>query len=120
MGTDIIFPAAGFVAMAIEGIRQKTHAMAILEERPSVKPLTYRLRDMTFSRALVLEGNVEHKVMLALTPKTGSGDTWHSYKVLSLAGDVWQEHSRGLIKAEDFREESKSPAHPIPSRDKTG
>ncbi|KAK8066218.1 Fumagillin dodecapentaenoate synthase [Apiospora hydei] len=73
MGTDIIFPAAGFVAMAVEGVRQKTQAMAMLEERPSANSLTYRLRNMTFSRALVLEENTEHKVMLTLTPKTGSG-----------------------------------------------
>lgn len=112
MGTDIIFPASGFISMAVEAIRQKSQALVILEGKPEIKSPAYRVRDMTFSRALVLEEKKEHKVMLTLVPKTGHGGTWHSYKVSSLVGDVWQENSRGLIKIEEGVEERKLPFAP--------
>ncbi|KUI58108.1 Lovastatin diketide synthase LovF [Cytospora mali] len=105
MGTDIIFPASGFISMAVEAIRQKSKAPTILEGKPENKSSAYRVRNMTFSRALVLEEKKEQKFMLTLVPKTGNGNTWHSYKVSSLVGDVWQENSRGLIKIEEGEEE---------------
>lgn len=114
MGTDIIFPAAGFLAMAIEAMRQKTHALTVLDGKPEIKSPSYRLRNLTFSRALVLEERKEHKVMLTLAPKTGSGNTWHSYRVSSMVGGSWQENSRGLIKVEEQAEKGR-PSPIIPS-----
>jgi hypothetical protein len=88
--------------MAIEAISQKMHALTILEGKPELTSPTYKLRNLTFSKALVLEEREEHKTMLTLTPKTGSGNTsWHSYKISSMVQDVWQENSRGLIKVEE-------------------
>ncbi len=109
MGPDIVFPAAGFMAMAIEAIRQKTEALVILDGKPRLKSPTYRLRNLTFSRALVLEERKDHKIMLTLSPRTGTGNTWHSYKVSSLTDDVWHEHSRGLISIEEGVEKRKEP-----------
>lgn len=98
MGPDIVFPAAGFVSMAIEAIRQKTEALNILDEKPGPKVPSYRLRNLTFNRALVLEERKPCKVMLTLTPRSGSGTAWHDYKVSSLVEGVWRENSAGLIQ----------------------
>ncbi|KAJ5997672.1 beta-ketoacyl synthase domain-containing protein [Penicillium canescens] len=112
MGPDIVFPAAGFVSMAIEAIRQKTEALNILDGKPGPKVPSYRLRNLTFNRALVLEERKPCKVMLTLTPRSGSGTAWHDYKVSSLVDGVWRENSAGLIQVTNQVERVAS-AHDI-------
>ena len=103
MGPDIIFPGAGYISMAVEAIYQATFAVASDED---VQKLTaggyhYRLRDLKFPRALVLEENVGAKLMLTLYPVPGSTRGWFEYKVSSLAGEVWVENSTGFIRLDE-------------------
>ena len=72
MGDDIVFPAAGFMAMAIEAMSQSSQALSTLEGEVKIEKARYRLRDVTFHKALVLEESDDgRKVMLSLTKIQG-------------------------------------------------
>ncbi|KAK7542637.1 putative polyketide synthase [Phyllosticta citribraziliensis] len=101
MGPEIIFPAAGFIAMAIEGASQISEALSVFEQKPRPSNPTYHVRNITFPKALVLEEGEKSKVMLSMASRTGKNDPWFDFKVSSLVGDVWSEHCRGLVRIED-------------------
>ncbi|RYP67662.1 hypothetical protein DL771_007129 [Monosporascus sp. 5C6A] len=109
MGPEIVFPAAGFIAMAIEAIRQSTEALRTLENKILPTNYHYKLRDITFPRALVLEDSDEAaKVMLALNPRAGAKDSWHEFKISSQVEGAWLENCRGLIKIEETTPETST------------
>ncbi|KAL6716017.1 hypothetical protein ACLMJK_006979 [Lecanora helva] len=101
MGPEIVFPAAGFMAMAVEAIHQVSEALSQLESKNSIKCPQYRLRDVTFNKALVLEEGEDHKIMLTLAPAPGGRNEWHEFVVSSLNDNSWKENSRGLIRVEE-------------------
>lgn len=108
MGHEIVFPAAAFVAMAVEGLYQKRAALHMIEDTPVPDKHRYRLRDCIFPRALVLEEKGEdRKIMLTVTPVPGHKNSWHEWKVSSLIGDMWTEHSRGFITLEEDTKDGK-------------
>ncbi|EKG16355.1 Beta-ketoacyl synthase [Macrophomina phaseolina MS6] len=118
MGTDIVFPAAAFMAMAIEGVSQITEALAELEGKPKPARPCYRVRNSTYPRALVLEEGKKTNVMLRLN-KRGS---WYEFEVSSLVGSAWAENCRGLVRVEDFVHQTAPEGalaplrHPTPGR----
>ena len=102
MGPEIVFPAAGFMAMAVEAMSQSNQALGFNEGKGRVERPRYRLRNVTFPKALVLEENdKDHKIMLTLAPRPGAKDSWHEFKVSSLTDGTWSEHSRGLVCIEE-------------------
>ena len=106
MADDIVFPAAGFMAMAIEAIYQSSVALSTLEGEAKVGRPRYRLRDITFPKALVLEEKSDgRQVMLSLTKVPGG--SWHEFKIYSLSGEAWLENSRGLVQMEEDFQSSK-------------
>lgn len=105
LGDQVVFPGAGYVAMAVEAVYQ----MAMMTEWKEQAPVRYRyrLRDLKFSRALVLEDQAESRIMLSLTPVPGSTRSWFEYKVSSLREAVWTENSTGLVRIEtDYRDKA--------------
>ncbi|KGO37897.1 Acyl transferase/acyl hydrolase/lysophospholipase [Penicillium expansum] len=97
IGDQVVFPGAGYVAMAMEAIYQ---TMSLTEWTEGV-PARYRfrLRDMKFFRALVLDSSYDSKVILNLTPNK----SWYEYKVSSRVEDIIHDHASGLIRIEtDF------------------
>jgi len=99
MGQDIVFPAAGFIAMAVEAIYQARQATDPIDEDILAKRYRYKLRNATFPKALILQENgVGTKVMLTLAQHQ---DAWYEFIVSSLIGDTWSQHSRGLIRLEE-------------------
>ncbi|KAL8683912.1 MAG: hypothetical protein Q9186_000123 [Xanthomendoza sp. 1 TL-2023] len=110
MGPEIVFPAAGFMAMAVEAIHQSNEALTQLEGKQPIDCPRYRLRDCTFNKALVLEEGEEHKIMLTLTPVPGGKSDWHEFVVSSLIEDAWKENSRGLVRVEEEVESKASEA----------
>ncbi|KAK8429569.1 putative polyketide synthase [Phyllosticta citricarpa] len=106
MGPEIIFPAAGFIAMAIEGASQISEALSILEQKPRPSNPTYHVRNITFPKALVLEESEKSKLMLSMASRTGKNDPWFDFKISSLVGDVWSEHCRGLVRIEESYQKS--------------
>lgn len=108
MGSEVIFPAAGFISMAIEAINQSYHALKNPERDTSAEKLSYRLRNVRFDKALVLEDDVDTKMMLNLAPHLGSKETWYDYKIVSSNEGSWTEHSSGMIRLEILSNEGKS------------
>jgi Polyketide synthase dehydratase len=106
MGHEIVFPAAGFIAMAVEALYQTSQSIDLTKGNQAGK-YRYRLLNVRFSKALVLEENAQCKTMLTLAPCPGSNNPWHEFKISSLTEDVWTEHSRGMIRLEKDVEEGK-------------
>ncbi|PWY96147.1 polyketide synthase module [Aspergillus sclerotioniger CBS 115572] len=90
------FPKSGFLAMAIEAIYQAT--MMDGSSMVAVDELCYRLRDVRFEKALVLDG-IEREVHLSLFPRRCGG--WYEFLALSVVGETTIEHVRGQIRIQD-------------------
>jgi Polyketide synthase dehydratase len=102
MGQQIVFPAAAFIAMAVEALCQSRLGIQLTEGSVLAEKHRYRLRNIRFPRALSLEETGDgHKIMLTLAASPGTKDSWHEFNISSLNGDVWSEHCRGLICAEE-------------------
>lgn len=94
--------------MAVEAIYQTTQGVAKAQGDGKVDKNRYRIRNITFSKALVLEeSEKECKVMLTLAPRPRVKDSWHEFKISSLIDGVWHENSHGLIRLEKDTEQSK-------------
>lgn len=108
MGPDIVFPAAAYLAMAVEAIYQANQSLGsqVTEERSEKR--CFRLRDIFFTKALMLQdAGVEHRIMLTLNSRPGAQAAWHEFKISSQMDDVWTEHCHGLISLEHDSEESE-------------
>ena len=105
MGTDILFPAAGFVSMAIEALYQHTYMTQPIEGLHSANQLRYKLRNVKFDKALVLEENNEVKITLSLTAHPGTKASWYDFRISSLKEDSRTEHCYGLIRTENTKSE---------------
>lgn len=122
MGPEIVFPAACFMAMAVEAIYQSNEARLKPEGEKFIQNPQYRLRNVTFDKALVMEEDVEHKIMLTLAPVSGGRNDWHEFVISSLNDRAWQVNSRGLVRIEEEVETKASAAtmkpltHTIPGR----
>lgn len=104
IGSDILFPATGFIAMAIEAIQQQHEALTGLTSQTSLHGV--RLRDVKFDRALPFLPGSDVRIRLTLRPRTGGKSEWHEYNIASFALEKWQEHSSGLIRRAHSEEAS--------------
>ncbi|KAL3291241.1 beta-ketoacyl synthase domain-containing protein, partial [Colletotrichum asianum] len=101
MGDDILLPGSGFITMAVEALYQKTRATAPDDVViASSNDLSYRLRNVRFDKALVLEEGVEAIITLSLTQQPGSKD-WHEFHVATNTAGVFIEHCSGLIRVQE-------------------
>lgn len=96
LGKDIIFPGAGYISMAIEAIFQMNYSTAWAGKPPA--SFTYRLRDIKFIRAMVLDDE-DHPpdLRLGLTPSHGSGKPWHQFTITTTTESMHTTHATGLI-----------------------
>ena len=95
---QIVFPASGYICMALEAVRQQARSHG-----KSNSAVSYSLRDVTFSRAIRVPDNsqgIEVVFSLRPYPQTArhSSPVWDEFRVFSIsnAGE-WSEHCRGLI-----------------------
>lgn len=92
--SDMVYPAGGFIAMAIEAACQ--HGQLTDGEISG-----YKLREITIRHALVIpEDGVE--TVLCLRPCTkicqASLEIWNEFSIFSVGKlEIWTEHCRGLI-----------------------
>ncbi|KAK1952020.1 hypothetical protein LY78DRAFT_675223 [Colletotrichum sublineola] len=100
VGSDIVFPGAGFISMAIDGMFQAHQVNPDGNEFLS-------LRDVKLMQALVLPGDAELDLDLCLTirpcdDKSLGLKSWHPFSVQSISRDknTWIEHCNGLIRVE--------------------
>ncbi|KAH6974491.1 hypothetical protein BKA56DRAFT_734049 [Ilyonectria sp. MPI-CAGE-AT-0026] len=87
----IVFPAAGYFAMAGEAIRQ----LSGIEE-------SYSLSHVVLSQALILQEGVDTEVVTNLRPHrlTDSADSqWWEFSIASYNGHSWVKHCVGQVSA---------------------
>ena len=87
---DIVFPAAGYVCMAGEAIRQLTGTQ------------DFTLRNVLIKTALVLHDGAETEMMTSLRPVrlTDSFESdWYEFAVSSYNGTSWTKHCTGQARA---------------------
>lgn len=99
LGEDIVFPDAGFVAMAIEGICQVMDIER--EQRPRIS-----LRNFNVIKALPVssnEDNVGAEIFTTLRPLRTSGTTqsnrWHDFEVSTYDDSKYTIHATGIVSA---------------------
>ncbi|KAL8874314.1 MAG: hypothetical protein Q9198_006904, partial [Flavoplaca austrocitrina] len=87
---DIVFPAAGYIAMAGEAIRQLTGSE------------DYTLRNVSIKTALVLQDSKMIEMMTNLRQvrlTTVLDSDWYEFTISSNKGASWMKHCTGQIKA---------------------
>lgn len=87
LGTEIVFPAAGYVAMAGEAVRRVTGSS------------DYSLRNVFIRSALVLEDSVE--IMTGLRPEklTDHVDSvWFDFTISTFQNGKWKKHVVGQVR----------------------
>ncbi|KXX76491.1 Lovastatin diketide synthase LovF [Madurella mycetomatis] len=101
MGSDVLMPAAGYVAMALEAMYQ-IHCSLNSELSATALPceLAYRFRNVRFDRALVLEEGKLIPVVLSLSPVPG-GAGWYEFRVMTALDDAIRQHCHGLVRVQD-------------------
>lgn len=93
-----VFPAAGYLVMALEAIRRHTRM-----SEPEAHITGFRLRNVSIGKALVLsQDSDDQEICLSLRPEPrssrNSSSTWVEFRVFTVMADQsWTEHCRGLV-----------------------
>lgn len=128
LGAEIVFPAAGYMCMAIEAMLQTDTVLRSQKEGSTTLALSHdqqqqvRLRNVSFDRALVLEEGKDARIMLTLAPFAGNQDSWYYWVVRSLVPEssTWVDHCKGQVRVEKDVKITASPSamspllHPSP------
>nr|A0A3G9H990.1 RecName: Full=Highly reducing polyketide synthase ALT1; Short=HR-PKS FUM1; AltName: Full=AAL-toxin biosynthesis cluster protein 1 [Alternaria alternata]BBG74267.1 polyketide synthase [Alternaria alternata] len=89
---DTIFPCAGYLAMAVEAVRQATEAADVEG---------FSLRNVVVRAALVVTESKPVELLTALQPVrlTNTLDSvWWEFSIMSHNGSVWQKHCNGQVR----------------------
>lgn len=116
MGSEIVFPGSAFCSMAIEAMYQCTMMTRPVEGVSRADQLRYRLRNVKFEKALVLDEATPAKVTLTLAPHGGIKDSWYEFHVTSHVGEETTEHCHGLVRTESDPVETATPEIMAPLR----
>lgn len=99
LGDEIVFPAAGFVAMAIEGLCQVLNIEGL--QRPRIS-----LRNFNIIRALPISSDEDKagaEIFTTLRPLKISGTTqsdgWHDFEVSTYDDGKYTIHATGIVSA---------------------
>ncbi|PKX89349.1 putative polyketide synthase [Aspergillus novofumigatus IBT 16806] len=99
--SNIVYPAAGYIAMAIEAASQH-----LLEQEANKHMSAFLLRDVEIRAALVIQENSAAEVMTSLRACQGSTEDFerfYEFNVYSVtAENRWTEHCRGLVGVLDM------------------
>ncbi|GJC78246.1 reducing polyketide synthase DEP5 [Colletotrichum liriopes] len=105
LGTEVVFPAAGHVSLAIEALHQQ------LDQEPEAAS-GVRLRDISLHKALIVPENDEGVEVHTRLEKLAAGG-WYSFTVESFEGGSWIQHSNGKIqKLPDESTQDEEPSSP--------
>jgi acyl transferase domain-containing protein len=94
--SQIVYPAAGYIIMAIEAIKQR---VSIQTNRHIA---TYTLRDVSIKSATMLNEGTATEVMVSLWPhdymNSETMSQWHEFRVASVSNsNKWTQHCDGLV-----------------------
>jgi acyl transferase domain-containing protein len=96
---DVVFPCAGYVAMAGEAIRQ----IAGAED--------FTMRHVTIQAALVLQEFKAVELLTSLRPvklTTTLDSAWYDFSIASYNGSMWMKHCCGQVRAGKGKESAIS------------
>ena len=117
LGTDVVFPASAYVAMAVEAVFQMAKASGAYESLAgieNVRQASYRMRDVRLLRALVVAEDAGEQVYCFLNPAHGQKNTWYTFKISSLKDESWTEHCTGMIRIDPRKAKNENVAPPQP------
>ncbi|KZL81170.1 polyketide synthase [Colletotrichum incanum] len=107
----VLFPAAGFVAIAGCAVRQVTTSIKRGTSTPG-----YMVRDMSITAALPLALDVKTEMMTRLImggdgDKDSDGHIWHEFRIMSCSanGKHWTSHARGFVRPADEEDATAAP-----------
>lgn len=90
----VVFPAAGYVALAIEAVTQvRGSTIATTAD-------AYTLRDVKISSAMVLKEDSDVEIMFDLRIVSRKQETYQ-FVVSTVSGGTWTEHATGAIQVGD-------------------
>ncbi|XDG05071.1 hypothetical protein ABKA04_004686 [Annulohypoxylon sp. FPYF3050] len=98
---QIVFPAAGYITMAIQATRQHFHM-----HNPNLQPKSLSFRNISINKAIVLsDDRPEVELAFSLRPMARtareSSNVWNEFRIFVVSpDDKWTEHCRGLVHAE--------------------
>ncbi|KAE8406449.1 hypothetical protein BDV37DRAFT_280732 [Aspergillus pseudonomiae] len=101
IGTDVVFPASGYIAMAVEAMYQTGCMRKPNDPFPLSNELSYQLRNVRFNAALVLEEEVESEIYLTMSPFPGSNENWFEFLISSRRDGTITKHAAGLIRLQE-------------------
>ena len=90
VGNDIVFPGAGYVAMAGEAIFQVNDIRE------------YTVKEMELSLAMLLYNDKPTDIVTTLRPQrlTSALDSeWYEFEIVSHDGATWKRHCTGLVRS---------------------
>ena len=90
VGNDIVFPGAGYIAMAGEAIFQID----------DVRDFT--IREMELTKAMVLYNDKQIELLTSLRPRrlTSTLDSdWYEFQIISYDGVAWSKHCFGFVRS---------------------
>jgi NADPH:quinone reductase-like Zn-dependent oxidoreductase/ubiquinone/menaquinone biosynthesis C-methylase UbiE len=94
---SVVYPAAGYLCMAIEAMANQAHDQ-------SIDVASFELKEVTIGQALVVpEDTGEVEMLLSLRPFSTSirspSGVWNEFCISSVSpNNRWTDHSRGLIR----------------------
>ncbi|CEJ62150.1 hypothetical protein PMG11_10658 [Penicillium brasilianum] len=91
----VLFPGAGYVAMAVEAIRQMMTALGTYKLNGEDYEARVKLRNISFKKALPMIETQELQHLLTLQPRNGDG--WYEFQISSFQESSWIEHCSGQI-----------------------
>ncbi|KAK1140322.1 Type I Iterative Polyketide synthase (PKS) [Aspergillus melleus] len=93
----VLFPAAGYIAMAIEAMYQTGQSRGLVDSALKVFEVAYRLRNVRFHQAMVLDGSDQH-ISFSMSPEHGGAGAWNRFSITTVRdGEASTEHCSGLI-----------------------
>ncbi|KAL2817757.1 hypothetical protein BDW59DRAFT_165803 [Aspergillus cavernicola] len=94
VGNDIVFPAAGYIAMAGEAARQLGELTNSLHD--------YTVKEVELRQALVLQTDGSKEMVTTLQPQkltaTLNSSDWYRFSIVSYDGSTWNQHCSGLVR----------------------
>ncbi|KAI1426762.1 putative polyketide synthase [Xylaria sp. FL1777] len=96
--SEVVYPAAGYICMAIEAVRQLT-------ESDNEAISGYKLRDVDILKALIIpetSQGVDVQLFLEPVKENSLVQDWRQFRIYSatLSDEAWVENARGLIAVE--------------------
>lgn len=95
---EVVFPAAGYIAMAGEAIRQ----LNILNSQSESSLDRYTIQNIRFESPLILASDTSVEAISSLKPTEladGVMSGWYSFSVSTFDGAKWTVHCRGCVRA---------------------